>query len=286
MSTSRRSSIALAAALLIALVPAAARAAQGTFDRTLHVSGQVMLSVSTGSGYIHITPGPAGEVHIVGHVRSSNWSFGASSAADRVRQIVDHPPISQSGNIVTIGRHMQLHNISIDYDITAPRGTQLDVGSGSGNLRIDGLGGPLKANTGSGSIQADGASGSVLLNSGSGNIEATLHSASDVRARTGSGGIRLQGVTGSLYAQTGSGNIQVAGCPTAGWQLHTGSGDVTLSTGGAAFTVDASTGSGSIHSGPAIATHGNLGHHHIQGDVNGGGPSVRVSTGSGDIRIQ
>lgn len=288
MRTSRRLSFALAALaalVLVAFVPAA-RAADGSFDRTLHVSGQAILTVSTGAGYVHVTPGPAGEIHVVGHVHSSSWSFGGSSAAENVRQVLNHPPIDQNGNIVTIGRHMTwLHNVAIDYDITAPRGTQLDAGSGSGDLRIQGLDGSLKAHTGSGSVQASGASGTVSLQSGSGDINANLQSTSDVQARTGSGGIHLQGVSGSLYAQTGSGDIEASGRPTAGWQLHTGSGSVTLNTGSTAFTLDASTGSGSIHSDPPITTHGNLGHHHLQGAINGGGPTVRISTGSGDIRI-
>lgn len=282
MRLSLRTSIALAA--VAALVPAAF-AADGTFDKTLHVSGQVMLSISTGSGYIHVSPGSSSEVHIIGHVHANGWGFG-SSADDRVHQAVSSPPIEQSGNIITIGRHQDwLRNISIDYDITAPRGAQLEAHSGSGDLRIQDIGGPLKADTGSGSVQVSGASGRVALQSGSGDIRADLHSADDVRAGTGSGSIHLQGVTGALFAETGSGDIEVGGRPGSGWKLQTGSGSVTLNTGSAPFTLDASTGSGEVHSDPPITTHGSLERHHVQGDIDGGGPTVRIQTGSGDIRI-
>lgn len=275
---------ALLAVALTALVPAAL-AADGTFDKTLQVNGQVMLSVSTGSGYIHVSPGTGNEVHIVGHVHASDFGFGGS-AEDRVRAVTDHPPIEQTGNIVAIGRHADwIHNVGIDYDITTPRGTQLEASSGSGDLRLTDTGGPLKANTGSGSIQASGATGIVDLGTGSGDIRADLHAADDVKAHTGSGSIHLQGVDGSLYAHTGSGDIEIGGQPTSGWKLETGSGTVTLNTGSSHFALDASTGSGSVHSDPPLTTHGSLDRHHVQGDINGGGPTVRVSTGSGDIRV-
>ena|SRR5579875_1489873 len=275
----------LLAAAAAALVPAVAHAADGAFDKTLHVSGQVMLSVNTGSGYIHVSPGSGSEVHIVGHVHANGWGFGAS-ADDRVHEVVANPPIEQSGNIITVGKHNNwLRNVSIDYDITTPRGTELEADSGSGDLRIVDTGGALKANTGSGSIQATGVTGRVALQTGSGEIHADLHAANDVKAQTGSGGIHLQGVEGGLYAETGSGDMEVGGHPTAGWKLETGSGSITLNTGGAHFTLDASTGSGTIHSDPPISMHGNLEHHHVSGDINGGGPTVRIETGSGDIRI-
>jgi hypothetical protein len=276
---------AVAAATFAALTPAAALAADGTFDKTLHVSGQVMLSVGTGSGYIHVTPGTTSEVHIIGHVHANGWGMGAS-ADDRVKQVVNNPPIEQTGNIVTIGRHQDwIRNVSIDYDITAPKGTQLEANSGSGDLRLQDLGGPLKANTGSGTIDAGGFTGRVLLQTGSGDIRAGLQSANDVRATTGSGSIHLQGVDGTLFAETGSGDIEIGGHPNSDWKLETGSGSVTLNVGDSRFTLDASTGSGSVHSDPPISTHGALERHHIQGDINGGGPTVRIQTGSGDIRI-
>lgn len=274
-----------AAILALTLTPAALFAAEGTFDKTLSVSGTANLKVSTGSGYIHITPGSDGSVHIIGHVHASVGWFGGSPE-DRVRRVTDNPPIEQNGNDIEVGQHTHFENVSIDYVITAPRGTTVEANSGSGDLNISNLGGQLKAGTGSGSIEANDLSGDVSLSTGSGDIRALINGAHYVKAETGSGTIRLQGVNGGLYAETGSGDIEITGQPGSDWKLETGSGSITLNTGsGARFTLDASTGSGDVHSDPPITTHGTLDRHHVTGEINGGGPIVRVETGSGDVRI-
>lgn len=274
-----------AAVLALALTPAALFAAEGTFDKTLSVNGTANLNVSTGSGYIHVTPGPDGSIHIIGHVHAS-MGFLGGSADERVRRVTDNPPIMQNGNNIEVGQHTHFENVSIDYVITAPRGTTLEANSGSGDLNISNLGAPLKAGTGSGSIEASDLTGDVSLSTGSGDIRAMMNGAHYVKSETGSGTIRLQGVTGGLFAETGSGDIEVAGQPGDGWKVETGSGSVTLNTGsGAHFSLDASTGSGDVHSDPPLTTHGSTDRHHIVGDINGGGPIVRVETGSGDVRI-
>lgn len=274
-----------AAILALTFTPVALFAAEGTFDKTLQVSGQATLKVSTGAGYIHITPGPDGSVHIIGHVHSSNGLF-SGNAEDNVRRVTDNPPITQSGNDVEIGQHTHFQNISIDYVITAPRGTSVTAASGSGGLNISNLDAPLDAKTGSGNIVANSLTGNVALNTGSGDISAMMDHAQDVRVGTGSGNIHLTGATGGLYAEAGSGDIEIGGNPGSDWKVVTGSGSVTLNTGSAHFALDASMGSGEFHSDPPLTMHGSYSHHHVVGDVNGGGgPTVRVQTGSGDVRI-
>jgi hypothetical protein len=283
---------ALKAAIVLGgllLIPAIASAADASFDRTLNVGGNVNVYVSTGSGYVHVSPGSDNQVHIVGHVKSGNNSwFGGGSSEDRVKEIAANPPIEQSGNEVRIGKKNGdwQRNVSIDYEITTPRGANVSAGSGSGDLRIHDIAGGLKADTGSGSIEASQIGGAVALNTGSGDIRAELVNPSSTKAETGSGSIRLNGVQGPLKANTGSGDIEIQGQPTSDWKLETGSGSITLTTGSSRFSLDASTGSGSIHSDPPISTHGSLEKHHILGDINGGGPTVRIETGSGDIRIK
>ncbi len=276
--------IVTGAALCVAC-SAAALAADGTFEKRLPVHGPVLLSVETGSGYIHVQPGPATEVHVVAHVHAGNNWYGGGSADDRVKQVLANPPVTQAGNIISIGKGLAVHNVSIDYEITTPRGTDLRADTGSGDIRIVDEGGPVKAQTGSGSIDATGLSDRVNLESGSGSIHAGMLSSLEVKAQTGSGNIELQNVQGSLWANTGSGNIVASGHPSAGWKLETGSGNVELSVGGAPYTIDAEAGSGNIETGSPVVSEDTSDKHHVQGKVNGGGPRVRVETGSGDIRV-
>jgi hypothetical protein len=274
-----------AASLL--LTPVALLAAEGTFDKTLHVNGPVTLSVSTGAGHIRVTPGQDSSVHIIGHVHAAKWNSWVDSGSpeQRVQTIVANPPIEQTGNIISIGKHTNYRDVSIDYDITTPKGTDLTASSGSGDIHVADLNGPGKINTGSGSIDASGLGGRVYLETGSGDIRAEMLSSTSVKAQTGSGTIRLKNVQGELNAGTGSGDLEVQGQPTAPWKLETGSGSITLTTGNSHFSLDAETGSGTVHSDPPLTVHGSLDRHHIVGDINGGGPTVRVQTGSGDVRI-
>jgi DUF4097 and DUF4098 domain-containing protein YvlB len=271
----------LVAATALALAALPALALEATFERTLTVSGKVELSVSTGSGNIHLTPGSGNRVHIFGRVKSS---WGGSE--ERVREIAAHPPIEQTGNIVRIGGHHEnLRNISIDYEIEAPADAYLDAGTGSGNVTDGGVGENAKLETGSGNIHATGLHGGFSAGTGSGNIYAEQSGEGDVKAETGSGNIELRNLHGGLRAGTGSGNIKVGGTPDSPWHLETGSGNVEFWAGNAAFTLDAETGSGGIHTDEEMLTQGSSDRHHITGKINGGGPMVHIETGSGDIRV-
>ena len=272
--------LGVTAVLMTAAIPALA--SEATFERNLAVNGRVELTVNTGSGYIHITHGTGNQVHIYGKVHS-NWN---SENEERVREIAANPPIEQTGNIIRIGNHHESwHNISIDYEIQAPADTFLEAGSGSGDIRDDGVGDNAKISTGSGSIHATGLKGSFSVSTGSGDIVADQTGSGDVKAQTGSGTIELQGINGGLRAGTGSGDIKVNGSPTSDWKLETGSGSIEFSPGNTGFTLDASTGSGSVHTDQEMTVQGSFDRHHITGRVHGGGPTVRIETGSGDVRI-
>lgn len=272
-------SILAAALLLLSALPVLAMDA--TFDKTLSVNGRVDLSITAGSGHIHLTRGPDNQVHVFGHIHSS---WGAND--DMVRQIASHPPVEQTGNIIRIGYlYHNLQNISIDYDVQAPANSFLQAGSGSGDISDDGIGDNAKLTTGSGSIHATGLNGGFYISTGSGDVTAEQVGSGEVQVHTGSGSINLQHINGGLRAGTGSGHIKVSGSPTAPWTLHTGSGSIELWTGSTGFTLDASTGSGSIQSDHQMAMIGSINRHHVNARINGGGPDVRAHTGSGDIHI-
>lgn len=265
---------------LLLCAATAAFAAEASFERNLSVNDRPDLTISNGAGSIHLTAGPANQIHIVGRVHS-DWP----GSDDRVSQIAAHPPIEQTGNIVRIGHQNNLQHVSIEYEIQAPAGSYLSAATGSGSLTVDGVGDDAKLATGSGSIHATGLRGSFSAETGSGQIYAEQVGTGDVKAETGSGSIELRNVDGAVRVETGSGSVKLAGKPTGPWKIETGSGSVELWTGDAAFSLNAECGAGSIHSDRDVLTQGSPNRHHLEGKVNGGGPLVHIQTGAGSINI-
>ena len=272
--------------LLIApLVAGAASAHAADFDRTLPVSGAVDLYVSTGSGRVQIITGSDSEVHIRAHVYASSHAGGDVNA--RMDQIAANPPIRQAGNVIRVGdvdasQRAKYNNITIDYQVTAPRSVAMNLRSGSGDIEVDNLGRYLKADSGSGSVRAHGLGGPAELHTGSGDIELQQTAQGNVQATTGSGSIRIQGLNGGLLAHTGSGDIEAGGQLTGPAKLQTGSGSIRLHLGPSArYNLDASTGSGDIR----VPGQYKSDAHHLTAPINGGGPALEAQTGSGDIEV-
>src|SRR5580704_3342323 len=149
-------------AIVAAALIAAAHAQD--FDRSLPASASTDLYVSTGSGHIHIYAGSDSEVHIKGHVHAG-WNAGGD-IEERMRRIAANPPVSQAGKDIHVGdlspADRRLYNdITIDYEVSTPRGLALNLRSGSGDIEVDNVGRFLKGETGSGSIRAHGIAGAA-----------------------------------------------------------------------------------------------------------------------------
>lgn len=253
-------------------------AEEGTFDRTLKVSGAVDLDIATGSGSITVNRGSDGQVVIHATIRASD-SWFSGDPAERIKAIQNNPPIEQSGNVIRIGHSNDsslLRNVSISYDVQVPASTNLHAHSGSGHIRITGVGGPVEATTGSGGIDASQIASTARLQTGSGGI--TVNGvAGEVRAHTGSGGIHGSDIGGYSSVNT-SAKIQgkamalassgSTGAGTANPYLdfETGSGGIQLTN--VAGELKARAGSGTID---------------VQGVQTG---DWDVTTGSGGIRVR
>src|SRR5256885_16741682 len=75
--------------------------AEGSFQRTLQVTGPVNLDVSTGSGSIQIRTGGANQGQVTGHIKTRDWVGGDSEG--KMKQKQDNPPIQQNGNVIRRG---------------------------------------------------------------------------------------------------------------------------------------------------------------------------------------
>jgi hypothetical protein len=267
--TWRRVSIFVVAALAASLSTAMrGEAAEGSFDRTLKVTGPVELEVNTGSGNIDVRTGETSGVRIHGRIKAHDHWRDEGSAEEKVRRLESNPPIEQNGNLIRIGRVEDpelRRNVSISYELEVPPDTRLPrcetgsggisvngihgpveartgsgslrlssirdevrASSGSGDVRLDDIKGSVNAHTGSGYIRALGVGGRFVGHTGSGNIELEQTLPGHVEVETGSGSIELKGVHGPLRAQAGSGQITATGEPGGDWQVHTGSGGVDV----------------------------------------------------------
>ena len=307
---SSRSSIAMFVIALVVLFTTTAVFAsstpQGTFEKTLSVSGPVDLEVLTRSGDVTVRAGSSGSVVIRGKIYvGDHWLMGGREAD--VHQIEQNPPIRQDGNNIHI-EYVEMKNISVNYEITVPADTtirshtgsgdeliegthgNLDVQTGSGDVKLDNLTGELRLQTGSGNIRARQVAGAVKGGTGSGDVEIEETGAGDIDLHTGSGNITARGVQGGFHGETGSGDITAEGTQSGSWEIHTGSGNVHVRPpANAAFDADISTSSGTVDVGAPVemTVQGRLGESRkqIRGKVRGGGPLLRVRTGSGDISI-
>ena len=260
--------------LLVAgtFVPVAvqAQSVNGSFQRTLSVSGRPDIEVGTGSGRIEVGPGLDGQIEIRGQIRASDGWGGHRrsplSPEERVRRIEANPPIQQNGNVIRIGRidDQDLQNgVSISYTLTVPADSFLRSKTGSGSHRIEGVRGNVQASTGSGSIVAREI-GSLSASAGSGSIDVERVDGT-VRADTGSGRIRATAVNGAIIAKTGSGGIEL---------VQAGSGDVNVSSSSGTVRVRGVRGTPR-----ASTTSGGL---HVQGEPRG---DWELSAASGGVRV-
>jgi hypothetical protein len=304
---SSRLSLFAALVVLCASTAAFASTPQGTFEKTLQVSGPVDLEVFTHSGDVTVRAGSSGSIFIRGKIYVGDRWFGGRRDDD-VHAIEQNPPIHQSGNSVHID-YVNYHNISVDYEITVPADTTIrshtgsgdqilegtrgnaDVQTGSGDVKLSNITGEIHLQTGSGDVRAHSISGAVHGGTGSGNIEIEETASGDIDLHTGSGNVTARGINGGFHGETGSGDVTAEGTQTGTWEIRTGSGNVHVRLpGNAAFEADISTSSGSVDVGAPIemTVQGRIGdvHKSVHGKVRGGGPLLRVRTGSGDIHIE
>jgi Toastrack DUF4097 len=317
--------------LILTLLAAAAAAGcagrtsyPGRFEKSLTVDGPTRLELRNIAGNISVQNGPPGQVVIRGSFEAHAWPW--QNLQGKVAELAGNPPIEQSENLIQVGARplagLSRGSFVANYSITTPGDTEVHADSGSGDIRVTGIRGPVNLSTGSGNVTAEqiggdarahAGSGEIVLrgvggeadaSSGSGNIT-LANIASDARARSGSGDITIQDPRGTVTVKTGGGDIHVAGAaddvsvhsglggltlegnprPAAYWELHTGVGDVTLRVPpDTSFRLHAHSGLGDIRSElPGLSVKRSS--HDFRGQLGSGAARIEIETGTGDIRI-
>jgi DUF4097 and DUF4098 domain-containing protein YvlB len=238
----------------------------GTFDRTLSVSGAVVLDLHNAVGDTQITVGPAGELRIHGELRVRSWLWG--DRRGQVQQTIQNPPITQQGNLIRIGgSDSRNDDLDVDYTIIAPPQTEVHGVNGKGNLSVAGVEGPLNLSCDKGDIAANAIQG-------------------DVHASAGKGDLSLAGVHGSIEASSGKGNINVASAEGT-LRAHAGAGDISIAAPAAAVVAETARGdihvTGALHD---LRLHSVSGALRVEGNpLNRSYWDFQTSSGSVDILV-
>jgi len=181
-----------------------------TETRTFSVSAQPALVLTEGNGSVHLQSGPAGQITVVAHKHIF---------AGNTDQVAIHYTLSGDDKTLTVSTddgnngliNLFSWNVGVDFDVTAPGATNLNVKTGNGSVESHGITGQMQLSSGNGSISTDGGSGQITLTAGNGSIQAT-------------------GVNGLMTIQAGNGSVTVLNARASGAStFHSGNGSITFS---------------------------------------------------------
>ena len=251
-----------AAALLAFCSP---QALAEEWEHTYPVNGkpEVVVDANDGDVEVFVGSGQQVEARVITHGWKINQDLQVvgTQSGNRVELKIHHP------NKGCIGFCFQ----SIRVELRVPRESDLNVHTGDGKVRADGIRGNLQLETNDGDIQIRDAEGS-------------LH------AETHDGNVNVSGRFDFLSVHTGDGNIDTevssSAKPQPNWSFRTGDGNLRLRLPGEfAADIDAHSGDGHVNVDFPLTTSGSTRENSIRGKINGGGIPIELSTGDGNIEV-
>jgi DUF4097 and DUF4098 domain-containing protein YvlB len=280
---------AVTAAALLALGAGTLRAQR--LDTTLTVRGQPRVSVSNLSGNISIR----------------SWS----RAQIRVQAEYDRADVevTEAGGRVSVRTLSRRNSGEVDYTISVPRGTGVEINAVSSDVTMGDVCGDLNLSTISGDVQVDCVEGDAQIQTVSGDVTVsnvrTRHldvgsTSGDVVVRTVHGGVGAHSVSGDVTmwqidgdevtAETVSGEIDYDGriADNGRYSFEAHSGDVTLRVAGTLnATVSVSTFSGDFSSDfPITIAPGSHNQREWEFRQGSGSARVRLQSFSGTINLR
>jgi DUF4097 and DUF4098 domain-containing protein YvlB len=260
-----------------------------TEDKSFQVGDQPFVVIKGHASDVNVQTGNTGVIIVKALQHQSNQALDPNTTNILYHQITD----AQGRNHLTISNDPVFRDV--DYDVTVPASTQVDIEVDSGSVAVQGTSGAT-VSTGSGSVEVEDIRGPVNAATDSGDI--TLHNVNGQTVLNGeSGSLHITGVTGQLKAVTHSGDVVVRDAKLSGqsalktdsgsvrfdgsldpagtYLASTNSGDIDLTLpSNAAFQLAATTGSGNVNNA-------------FGGNVIGSGPQAHITAtiGSGSVTV-
>lgn len=281
-----------AAALLLAVAPAALAQQRVDLKKSADPKGRVSIDNTAGSTRVIGWDRP--EITVTGTLGRGAESVRFTGGAGRTDIEVE-----TEGNP---------HGVRSDLEIHVPSGSSVEVQSFSAEITVTGVTGVVRAESMSGAVSVTG-SDEVEAQTVSAGV--TVNGSARVRAEAVNGPVIVKGAKGSVEASTVNGTLEVSGTTFESVRMETVSGDVTFDgalasgadlsiesvsgsvtvrvPGGQGADVDVSTFSGDIQNGLS-AEHAAkasrwTSQKELQFTAGGGGAKVAIQTMSGSVEI-
>ncbi len=120
-------------------------------------------------------------------------------------------------------------SISISYNITVPKQTNVECASSYGAIKLSDIDGNVKGKTSSGSITAEDIQGSAQLDTSYGPVTCRNISGNNIKVKSSSGAITAENIRGSAELDTSYGSITCRDISGGDVKLKTSSGNIKLS---------------------------------------------------------
>ena len=204
----RASAVRSAVTAVTVLVLGAGTLRAQRLDTTLTLHGQPRLSVNNLSGTIVIRA----------------WS----RAQMRIEAEYDRAEvqISESGGRVTARTQTHRGDNDVDYTISVPRGTGVEVNAVSSDIRVSDTCGDVNLTTTSGDVEVNCIDGDAQIQSVSGDIQVSNVKSRHLDVQSTSGDVQVEGVKGGVGATSVSGDVSLSGIDGDEVSAETVSGDI------------------------------------------------------------
>jgi hypothetical protein len=176
-------------------------------EQVFDVEPGATLEVDNFAGNIRVSTGAAGQMRVTvtrraaGAADLDRMQVSVDEAADGLRIRATQPPG------VT-------RNWSVEFDITVPPDTVLDLDTGAGNIIVDDVEGEIAGRTGAGNVTVRGATAAVTLRTGAGNVDYEGAPSGRNTFDSGAGNITLRlpaDADVELDLNTSVGNVELGG---------------------------------------------------------------------------
>jgi hypothetical protein len=280
------------------------------FDKTETIALDGKVTLSNISGDVVVKTWDKGEVKIEGVKLSKAVSL--DKAKENAAQVTIEVTKSDGGVQIKakypegIGhRHL---NVSVNFTLTIPAKGGLDAKTVSGDVKVEKIGGALKAGSVSGNVTVLGAAKGVDANTVSGDVTVS-DVTGDVYIKSVSGNTKAERVIGSIEAETVSGDVKLWNISEAKtvsakalsgnvtyegklnkegrytFKAHSGDIEVTVPAE-SAFEFSAQTFSGDISTDFKVEVTGKISKKEVHGTVNGGGADLQLKAFSGNVYLK